>query len=165
MSNIINVLYNIIKPYKRSILIITLAIIFIIASNYVYSWYYKPIVKDRGEDIANYNANGRIITIYLFKVDWCPQCVSSLPDWESFSRKYNGTIVNGYIIECKIINCTDPDENKKPLRPEIQEMMNKYDIEHYPTVKMLKDNIKIELDGKVSEKNLDTFVNTMSLQK
>jgi thiol-disulfide isomerase/thioredoxin len=165
MTNIITVLYAIIKPYKRAILIITLAILFIIASKYAYSRYYTPIVKTRNEDIANYNSNERIIVVYIFTVTWCPQCISSAPEWKSFKNKYHDTIVNGYKIKCMEIDCTVTSDTTNEISADIKDMMDKYEIEHYPTVKMLKNNVKIEFDGKVTEDNLDTFLNTMSAQE
>mgnify|MGYP000589437578 FL=1 len=43
-------------------------------------------------------------------------------------------------------------------------MINKYEIESYPTVKMVKDKNTIEFDSKISASTLEHFVNSMLME-
>ena len=44
---------------------------------------------------------------------------------------------------------------------EVEQMMNKYNVEGYPTIKLLKDGQVIEYDAKPSKEALSQFLNTM----
>ena len=72
-------------------------------------------------------------------------------------KQFNNKEVNGYITKCVDVDCTD--ENSK-----VQNMISKYDIESYPTVKMVKDKNTIEFDSKITTNTLEHFVNTMLME-
>ena len=91
----------------------------------------------------------------MFHVDWCPHCKKSFPEWQKFVAMYNGKDVNGYEITCTDVNCTNETS-------EITTLMNKYNIESFPTVKMFKDGKTIDFESRISENNLDQFVETMT---
>jgi hypothetical protein len=40
-------------------------------------------------------------------------------------------------------------------------MMDKYSVEGYPTIKLLKDGQVIEYDAKIDKKTLEQFLNTV----
>ena len=44
---------------------------------------------------------------------------------------------------------------------EVDKMMNQYNIEGYPTIKLLKDGQVIEYDAKPSKDTLNQFLNTV----
>ena len=157
MANIIEIIYrDYIFAYKRVILIFFLIILFIIASVYAYNWYIKPqIDKPEYADVANANRREKQVDVLLFSTTWCPHCTKAKPEWDKFSSKYNGKSINGHFINCKNIDCTNTDE------PEVIALIQQYNIEHYPTVKMSVDNKIIEYEASVNEKNLETFVKTI----
>ena len=62
--------------------------------------------------------------------------------------------INGYTVVFTEINCTTETE-------EISQMMNKYKIEGFPTLKLLKDGQIIEYDAKPTKDTLDEFLNTV----
>ena len=68
--------------------------------------------------------------------------------------EYKNKIVNGYTIIFSEINCSE--ENA-----EVEKMMNKYNIEGYPTIKLLKDGQVIEYDAKPDKDSLNQFLNTV----
>ena len=43
----------------------------------------------------------------------------------------------------------------------VNKMMNKYNVEGYPTIKLLKDGQVIEYDAKPSKETLTQFLNTV----
>ena len=93
----------------------------------------------------------------FFHVDWCPHCKKALPEWNNFKKQFADKEVNGYIVKCVDVDCTDETSD-------VQNMINKYSIESYPTVKMIKDNNTIEFDSKISTNTLEHFVNSMLME-
>jgi hypothetical protein len=62
--------------------------------------------------------------------------------------------MNGYVIKCQDIDCTKETSD-------VTTAINKYKIDSYPTVKMIKDEKTIEFDARINQNTLDQFVNTM----
>lgn len=91
--------------------------------------------------------------ILLFYTDWCPHCKSSKPAWNEVKQKYENKMINGHNIIFNEINCTEETD-------EVSELLNRYSIEGYPTVKMIKNNQVIEFDAKLTKENLEKFLNT-----
>jgi thiol-disulfide isomerase/thioredoxin len=160
MSSIKNIFFSFINPRKQAIWMIILVIIFISASIYGYQKFYLPWVSSKKySDVANTdptaNANGGDVIIYFFSADWCPHCKTALPEWKNFSHNYNGKEVNGYEISCVNIDCTDDKDT------EVMEYIKKYEIQGYPTIKMLKGDKIIDFDAKVTNTSLESFVKNM----
>lgn len=155
MSNIIELIYrDYIEKHKRKILILFLLILFIIAGAYAYKWYATPKLEKKSyDDVANANRRNNPVNVLFFSAQWCPYCVKAKPQWQAFSDKYNGKTINGYIINCLSIDCTDSETDK-----EVQASIQKYGIEHYPTVKMVIDDKIIDYDASVTTANLSQFV-------
>lgn len=157
MASFLEVIKKLISPYSTYILIVILIVIFLLAATYVYNTYYKKEMTkmdNKFGDVANANKRSHEVIIYFFNVDWCPHCKTAKPEWEKFAKLYNGKEKGEYVIKCVDYNCTD--ENA-----EVTKVINKYNIESYPTIKMLKDNQVIEFDSKITEYTLEQFVNTM----
>ncbi len=100
------------------------------------------------------NASKKEAELMLFSVDWCPHCKTAKPEWEEIKAKYDGKMINGYNVIFTDVNCTEET-------PEIEEMMNKYKIEGYPTIKLLKDGQIVEFDAKPTKESLDKFLNSV----
>jgi len=100
---------------------------------------------------ADANKDAELI---LFSVDWCPHCKQAKPEWEQVKAEYNGTVVNGYSIVFTELNCTNET-------PDIEKMVEKYKIEGYPTIKLIKDGQVIEFDAKPTKSTLDKFIQTV----
>ena len=62
-----------------------------------------------------------------------PHCKKALPEWNGFSQANHGKDLYGYRVNCVDINCTNEDDSK------VVEYINKFNIDSYPTVKMIKD--------------------------
>ena len=62
--------------------------------------------------------------------------------------------LNGYKVVFTDVNCTNESS-------EVEQMMDKYKIEGYPTIKLLKDGQIIEYDAKPSKDTLTQFLNTV----
>jgi hypothetical protein len=153
MANFIEVLRKYISPYYYFIVTFVIFVIFLTVG---IIWYYRQNNKkdDRFKDVANINTRNKEAVVYFFHVDWCPHCKTAQPEWNAFKSQYDGTEINGYVIKCTDIDCTEESSNVKYL-------MNQYKIESYPTVKLVLDDKTIDFDSKITRTTLTSFVNTM----
>ena len=138
---------------KKFWLILFLLFVFIGAAIYVYNSFVKPRMN------ASYVANkeyiqkqessgsGKSADLYFFFTNWCPHCKTAKPVWEKL--KEQTTSVNGVTI-----NYVDVDCEKDPTLAE------KYKVEGYPTIKLVKDNEVIEYDAKPKYETLTEFLHT-----
>ena len=85
----------------------------------------------------------------MYYVNWCPHCKKAKPIWEGLKKKYNGKSINNTNIYFKEINCETNED-----------MADKYNIEGYPTIKLVKDNEIVEFDAKPSEHTLTQFLHS-----
>lgn len=154
MANIIDVLRRLISPYYYYIIIIAVLVIFLYVTYYAYYNIYKKSESNKYKNVANANRRNKEVTIFFFHVDWCPHCKKALPEWNTFKAQNNEKQINGYIVKCVDLNCTNESSD-------ITRAINEYNIDSYPTVKMLKENKKIEFDSKITSTALESFVVTM----
>ena len=121
MTKFLSVIDGVLKPYYNRILYIFLFITFSVVVYYAYKKYY---VSQRSgfTDVANANRNNKVVTVYMFHVDWCPHCKKALPEWELFKNKYDGKEMNGYTIEAVDIDCTNETSD-------VTTALNKFKIE------------------------------------
>jgi thiol-disulfide isomerase/thioredoxin len=138
-----------------TIFMVAIIIIFISVSIYFYVSKFKQNFNYNLENNTdNNNNNTSQAELMLFSVDWCPHCKKAKPIWEDLKQEYENKKVNGYTIIFTDIDCTN--EN-----PEVEKIINKYKIEGYPTIKLLKNGQVIEYDAKPSKATLEEFLNTV----
>jgi thiol-disulfide isomerase/thioredoxin len=125
--------------------------------------YYWFVIRKKQLESFEYNINrepsdssdsSKNAELLFFYTDWCPWCKRSKPEWEEMRTEYEGKTINGYVVKFKEIDCTNETE-------ETERLIDKYKIEGYPTLKLLKDGNVIEFDAKVSKENMVEFLNTM----
>jgi thiol-disulfide isomerase/thioredoxin len=152
MARFLDVVQRNLRPYSFYFFIFCLVIIFGAAAYYMYSKYQANQTKfNNVPNVARVNG---VVTIYMFHVNWCPHCKKAMPEWQSFVDKYNGKEINGYEIKCVDMDCTKETSD-------VAVAMKKYNIESYPTIKMLKNDQIIEFDSKITETTLEQFADTM----
>jgi len=174
MANLLTYVNTILKPYYKYMAIAFLVIVFIIVSKYAYDQYYvRPKKLAKVNNIANSNNIRPIMAVYFFHVGWCPHCVTATPEWQAFEAQYHNTEVNGYLIQCFDIDCTEDNgdeviqfHNKEethiaPTPIRVSELIKKFKIDSYPTIKLTKDDLMIDYDAKVTKDNLSQFVNSV----
>jgi thiol-disulfide isomerase/thioredoxin len=120
---------------------------------------YKQYIVDpifnanRENTLGNANSN-KTANMMLFYVDWCPHCKTAKPEWDELKTEYEGKQINGYTLVFSEHNCTaESTEN--------DELMNKFKIEGYPTIKLLKDNEIVEYDAKPTKSTMEQFLHTV----
>ena len=151
MANIYEILSERLKPHYSKIVIFIILGIFAWAAYYAYNTWKAPKADKMLAEIHQPTGE-REMAIYLFFADWCPHCKKAKPEWSKFVSNYDGKIMNGFKVKCIDVDCTNSD------LPETTQMISKFGIETYPTVKLLKDNQFYEFDAKITEKNLEEFV-------
>jgi thiol-disulfide isomerase/thioredoxin len=106
-------------------------------------------------DVANANRRQKEVMIYFFHVDWCPHCKNALPEWNAFKSQYDEKEVNGYVLKCVDTDCTSETG-------EVTRVIKTYNIDSYPTVKMVKDGKTIDFDSKITKTSLEKFATVMT---
>ena len=96
------------------------------------------------------------LNMVLFYAPWCGHCKSLMPHWNKLEQNYNNQTINGRKINIVKINC---DENTQ--------IATQYDIQGYPTVKLLSiDNngkpTLYDYDDEREFSKLEQFINMMS---
>lgn len=141
------------------VMYIILAIFLIIFGYYMYQQYTvssteSTAYKANRENIPVGAKQNNQAEMILFYVDWCPHCKTAKPEWDNLKSAYANTPINGYHITFTEYNCTTESA-------EVEELMNKYKIQGYPTIKLLKDNQVIEYDAKPTKSTMEQFLNTV----
>jgi thiol-disulfide isomerase/thioredoxin len=149
-------LLNRLGGYWKVAGLVIFAIILFVLAYYTYKQYTdgKTSFHANRENIPEDQNSNKTATLMLFYVDWCPHCKTAKPEWESLKTEYDGKTVNGYTINFMEYNCTNESA-------EISQLMDKYSIEGYPTIKLVKDNQIIEYDAKPTKSTMEQFINTI----
>jgi len=144
---------------STSIVAIVAVILFGILALFYYFYYVAPKMK------ASYKPNSEQIPVgstpkgnnaelLFFFANWCPHCKTAKPIWNDLKAEYENKTINGYNVVFTEVDCSTESA-------EVDSMMNKYNVEGYPTIKLLKDGQVIEYDAKPSKATLTQFLNTV----
>lgn len=88
--------------------------------------------------------------LFLFKVEWCPHCKKAKPVFDEVEKELKGREINGYTVSFKTVDCeADPD------------IADKFKIDGYPTIKLVKDGEVIEYDAKPEKDKIIEFLQTV----
>ena len=157
LENVSSSAYDLITS-SRFWMILLVAIFFLIVAIYVYNKYVTPMVDNEfipNNEFQNKNdttTSGVVVQnveLYIFTVEWCPHSKKAIPIWEQLKAEYNNKPFNNYNI---IFNQIDGEENP--------DLADKYKVEGYPTIKLIKGSQIIEYDAKPSLEHLKEFLNS-----
>lgn len=144
----------------RNIMIFFIVVLLLSGVGYYTYYTYKQYTNSNTtfhanrENIPKEQNSNKTATLMLFYVDWCPHCKTAKPEWDSLKSEYDGKSINGYTIHFTEHNCTNESA-------EVAQLMDKYTIEGYPTIKLSKDNQIIEYDAKPTKSTMEQFLNTV----
>jgi thiol-disulfide isomerase/thioredoxin len=132
-----------------------LALVFAGCSYFYYINYIKPskevyTINQEGQE----NEGRKEAELMFFHVDWCPHCKTAQPEWDELVSQYKDRQINGYTVIFRDINCTEETA-------EIESMIDKFKIEGYPTIKLIKDGQIIDYDAKPTKETMTEFLNTV----
>lgn len=77
----------------------------------------------------------------MFYVPWCQHCKELMPEWEEFGNKYQGKfrdVIEGGLRIARV----DCEEEL--------DICYRFDLDGYPTLMVLNENIAYEFDGELS---------------
>lgn len=135
-----------------TIMLLIAAIIFVY-KNYLVPKMNQPYAPNK--EFVDSEESDKECELIIFTVDWCPYCKKAMPIWDNFKEEYEGKKINGYTLYFTTINCTDENDSN------IKDMLNKYNVEGYPTIKLVKDDEVISYDAKPNSETLQQFVKTV----
>ena len=142
---------------STTFMIIGTVILFAIIAVYYYYYYMAPQMKAKYQPNSEHiqeSGNGNTAELLFFYADWCPHCKTAKPIWNDLKSEYENKTINGYKVVFTDVNCSEETA-------EVDKMMNQYNVEGYPTIKLLKDGQIIEYDAKPSKETLTQFLNTV----
>ena len=116
----------------------------------VYRMYNGHVKNSANYETPEQGGNNNIVEVMYFYTNWCPHCKNAKPEWDQFKEIYQGKTINNMKINCLDINC-DEDEASA----------DKYKVEAYPTIKLLKDGTVYEYDAKPNVDTLGQFLNSV----
>jgi thiol-disulfide isomerase/thioredoxin len=146
---------------RKALVLVLVAALLIGVSVYIFRTYISnkvnPTYVDNKEFTAENTDNNEAkeATLLLFHVNWCMYCKKAMPEWNKFKNDYDGKVVKGYKLVFKEYECSD-DNNE-----ETNSLLDKYDVDGYPTIILVKDGVKEKFDAKPTYDSLEEFVKTM----
>lgn len=151
------IIFNAIGQYAFPLFIIVIIILFLGLGYWTYQNYAPKLFKNVPyDDVANNPATSRAATVTLYHATWCPACKKAKPEWEKFKQEFSEPKqINGYNVVCKEVDCSDNED------PDIASIIQKNNINGFPTIQMYVDNNTINFDSPISKSTLDLFVNEM----
>jgi len=142
----------------NTLMIIGAIILFAAIALFYYFYYVAPSMKPKyhpnSEQVPNGSSEGKTAELLFFYADWCPHCKAAKPIWNDLKSEYENKTINGYQVIFTEIDCSEETS-------EVEKLMNQYNVEGYPTIKLLKDGQVIEYDAKPSKDTLNKFLNTV----
>lgn len=123
---------------KKQLVILSLCFFIIIMLCVKYS-------KNTNNKKTNYLENGHKPLIINFNADWCYFSKKLQPTWNTLTEDMKNKNINVLDIKCEL------DKNK--------EICNKYEIQAFPTIKLIVNNNIIDYDGDMSLDDLYKFIN------
>ena len=116
----------------------------------VYRMYNGHVKSSAKYETPEQGGNSNIVDVMYFYTNWCPHCKNAKPEWEQFKTIYQGKTINNMKIKCLDINCDDDESTA-----------DKYKVEAYPTIKLLKDGTVYDYDAKPNVDTLGQFLNSV----
>jgi len=141
-----------------TIIFIVALVLFAIIAGFYYYYYLSPDMqakyKPNNEKATGDNVSKGTAELLFFFANWCPHCKTAKPIWNDLKSEYENKTINGYKVIFTEVDCSEETT-------EVDKMMNQYNVEGYPTIKLLKDGEVIEYDAKPSRETLVQFLNTV----
>ena len=116
----------------------------------VYRMYNGHVKSSAKYETPEQGGNSNIVDVMYFYTNWCPHCKNAKPEWEQFKTIYQGKTINNMKIKCLDINCDDDESTA-----------DKYKVEAYPTIKLVKDGTVYDYDAKPNVDTLGQFLNSV----
>ena len=149
MESIQNIISSI-TGNKNVMLILLVSAILIGVAVYVYINYIQPRLNPKyveNKEILQQENNEA--ELYYFYTNWCPYCKKAKPEWEQLKNEFENKPINGTIVYFREIDCEKDEETA-----------NQFNVEGYPTIKLVTNGKIIEYDAKPNYETLVEFLHT-----
>jgi thiol-disulfide isomerase/thioredoxin len=149
-------LFSGVGSYKNSVIILVLIVIFLIVAIYTYRTFISPKVNPKYVANSEYvdskegnNKQADAADLYFFYTTWCPHCKKAMPVWNSLKDEVGTKEIKGVNINFVEVDC-DKDTA----------LAEKFNVQGYPTIKLVRGNQVVEYDAKPNKDTLMEFLNT-----
>jgi len=138
-------------------IILVIGFIISVAGYWVYQKYVAPRMSPSYVANKEFIQSGETIQgtqeaeVILFYTTWCPACKKAKPIWNQVKEEMNGKELNGKEIIFREVDC-DKEEA----------LADKFNIEGYPTIKMVVSGNVIEYDARPDVDTMIEFIQTQS---
>lgn len=145
-NNISNLFTN-----KKALLILVISLIFLALAIYVYITYVTPKLKPQYAENKEFiqKTETSEAELYFFFTEWCPHCKKAKPEWQKLKDEFADKKVNNTTVYFREIDC---DKN--------EEVADKFKVDGYPTIKLVKEGQIIEYDAKPNYDTMVEFLHT-----
>ncbi len=150
-------LSNIIEKFKQNLsfyVMLLIAILVLGGAAFFVIRNMQTRMKTEIDDGEVKQGSSKDAEIIFFYANWCPHCKAAKPHWKEITDEYQGKEVNGYNLVFTEVDCTEET-------PEVQEKTDEYEVEGYPTIKLIKDGQVVDYDAKPTKETLEKFINTV----
>lgn len=88
-------------------------------------------------------------TLYLFYASWCPHSKKAMPEWTRFKKRFRSDAKRHNAVSFEEVD-GDDEANTSVLKS--------FNIDAFPLVRMEANNKVYVFEGKITERNLNSFV-------
>jgi glutaredoxin len=163
MASIVKIFLDYLNPRKFYLWIFLLILMLLVGGYFVYNRNYNSLKNSAETKNIPNSGTSSDIRIMFFTADWCPHCKQAKTPWNDFKAGYHNKRINDIQISCIEYNMTEKDTDD----PKYQEyhiakgMGDKYKVDGFPTIKMLRGSQVIDYDAKITSFALEKFVENM----
>lgn len=120
---------------------------------FLYTWMYKKSGFTNSVSTSSANS-GASSELMLFYADWCPHCKTAKPEWDAAKEYLHDNEINGQKVFCVEYNCSEKSDD-------INQIMNKYKVDGFPTIKLQYENNIHEFNEQPTKDNILGFLNSV----
>lgn len=148
-----------ISSIKMMVIYILIIIVVVFVCYYVYIKFFSPkiaeLYKPNNEQMPKWGSStsSNEAELLFFYATWCPYCKSAKPEWDKIKNEYENKTINGYKVIFIDVDCSTPNN-------ETNKLMDNYQVEGFPTIKLNKNGTQINYDAKVTTNHLTEFLKT-----
>ncbi len=138
------------NKYKTVGLLIVLLCL-IVASLYVYKKSISSKIKDTyapNQEFVSSDVDKSAV-LYYFYTTWCPHCKKTMPIWDELVSELNNNELNGVTLSLIKIDCDKE-----------QALAESFNVQGYPTIKIVYEGKTIEYDAKLDKSTMLEFLNS-----
>lgn len=115
-----------------------------------YYYVYSRNQEEEGFQNINLTPEDNEVVMVLFYTEWCGYCKKFKPEWEKASRQMNNTKVNNNKVRFEKVDC---DANS--------ELAKEYEVNGYPTVKILRKGKVEDYEGERSLSGIKAYLESL----